>query len=144
MDDLVPGNGAEKAIENVSVFELDHGRYALDLVSGSQVLVFVQVDFYEFDEAGELGGQLIDDGKQGSAMTAPCGPEKDEHGAGESEDLAVKRSFVDGHGIPGIFGGEMKRRAAFSADRSIPRPRFRDTILCPAPVAPDYKTILSH
>lgn len=106
LDDLVLGNGAQKAIKNLAVFEFDHRWNALNLVLGSQVLVFIQVDFYELHRPRVLGGQLIDKGKQRSAMAAPGGPEKNEHRPREPDDFAVKRTLVDGYGIPGIRCGE--------------------------------------
>jgi hypothetical protein len=87
-------NGADMEEHRlIAAFEEHDARDGRDVVLGCEFHVFVDVDFADFDFAGELIGDAIDDRRERTAGSAPGCPEvgDDERSASH---IGVEVSFA--------------------------------------------------
>ena len=94
-----------------------------------QALLLVDVDLHELDLVLALLGDLLEDGRDGVAWTAPLGPEVDDDGCLALQDLLLEGRFRDVkcHETHSILSYVSFRNASCLNDlvrRSVPRKRL--------------------
>lgn len=112
------GLEADEAVDELAVFEEEHGGDGADLVLLGGAGVGVDVELGDDIAAVGLGGELFDDGGDGATRPAPVGPTVDEDGLswGGSDD-GVELGVGQFDGPAAGRGGSGKRSAALAAGR---------------------------
>lgn len=89
------GGGSHNGLHQFTFVEDEEGGNGADVVASGKILVaaFFNIGFANFGAACHLGGELLDDGHQHFARTAPSRPEVDQHGNRRLENLCFKVAF---------------------------------------------------
>ncbi len=93
--ELVFGMVAGQPLDEFSAGEQQQGGDAQDLVFRNHLGIGVRIDFEHFEGAGPLIGELLDQGIQHLAGTAPDGGEIDEDGQGSMQDFGLECFLAD-------------------------------------------------
>jgi hypothetical protein len=77
LDQNLFGGCAHDLFDDLAILEKEKGGYVVDAVLLGELLLFVDVDFDDFDLVGELLGNFVEQGGDRFAGTTPFGPKID-------------------------------------------------------------------
>ena len=119
---------ANGAVDLSSVFVIDQGWDALNVVPGRCDGVKSRDKLGEFDSAGVFLGQLVEDGHQSLTISAGWRPEEHDGWARKAEHFSAEVSIVNVHGLLGVKDTARKRISALPTDGSFSDPVLRNSI----------------
>lgn len=94
--ELLLGNiGSHDLVFNFSVLEKEQKRNRANTVFHREFTGVIDVDFAHLCLTSDVVGQLIDDGTDRLAGTAPFGPEIDKDGNGRLENFRLEIGFIE-------------------------------------------------